>query len=227
MRLNDWAVSIDLTDAYLHVPIHHQSRMYLRFVYEDQAFHFTALPFGMSLSPLIFSKLMDVISSVPTPTCHISLSIPRRLADQRSDSQPFDFSDTILHTNYSKSRFPAKSKQIGSVSLSEIHLYRYGISDAAKFSQGSIGSCIEPTYDNRKISVQTCISTNFPFSFGLTQCYSRFSSPRQTSLTSSADVSSVCLETSYSSSRSSNYDQWYDSISLTMVDEHESIRNRN
>ena len=26
MRLNDWAVFIDLTDTYLHVPIHHQSR---------------------------------------------------------------------------------------------------------------------------------------------------------------------------------------------------------
>ena len=63
MRLNDWAVSIDLTDAYLHVPIHHQSRKYLRFIYEDQVYHFTALPFGMSLSPLIFSKLMDVIAA--------------------------------------------------------------------------------------------------------------------------------------------------------------------
>ena len=47
MRLNDWAVSIDLTDAYLHVPIHHQSRKYLRFVYNDQVYHLTALPFGM------------------------------------------------------------------------------------------------------------------------------------------------------------------------------------
>ena len=63
MRLNDWAVSIDLTDAYLHVPIHHQSRKYLRFVHEDQVYHFSALPFGMSLSPLIFSKLMDVIAA--------------------------------------------------------------------------------------------------------------------------------------------------------------------
>ena len=63
MRLNDWAVSIDLTDAYLHVPIHHQSQKYLRFVHEDQVYHFTALPFGMSLSPLIFSKLMDVIAA--------------------------------------------------------------------------------------------------------------------------------------------------------------------
>ena len=64
MRLNDWAVSIDLTDAYLHVPIHRQSRKYLRFVHEDQVYHFSALPFGMSLSPLIFSKLMDVIAAL-------------------------------------------------------------------------------------------------------------------------------------------------------------------
>ena len=63
MRLNDWAVSIDLTDAYLHVPIHRQSRKYLRFVHEDQVYRFSALPFGMSLSPLIFSKLMDVIAA--------------------------------------------------------------------------------------------------------------------------------------------------------------------
>ena len=63
MRLNDWAVSIDLTDAYLHVPIHRQSRKYLRFVHEDQVYQFSALPFGMSLSPLIFSKLMDVIAA--------------------------------------------------------------------------------------------------------------------------------------------------------------------
>ena len=63
MRLNDWAVYIDLTDAYLHVPIHHQSRKYLCFVHEDQVYHFPALLFGMSLSPLIFSKLMDVIAA--------------------------------------------------------------------------------------------------------------------------------------------------------------------
>ena len=49
MKHNDWAVSINLTDAYLIVPIHLQSRKYLLFVYERQVFHFTALPFGMSL----------------------------------------------------------------------------------------------------------------------------------------------------------------------------------
>ena len=60
---NDWAVSIDVTDAYLHVPIHPQSRKYLRFDHEDQIFQFTALPFGMCLRPWIFTKLMDVVAS--------------------------------------------------------------------------------------------------------------------------------------------------------------------
>ena len=106
---------------------------------------------------------------------YISLSIPRRLADQKSDSQPLDYSDKFLHSNYSKSRCSSKSQEIGSLSRSEIHLYRYGISDATKFSQGSNGSCTEPISD-------------FPFSFGQTQCCSRPCSPRQTALTSSSDV---------------------------------------
>ena len=124
MRLNDWAVSIDLTDAYLHVPIHHQSRKYLCFVHEDQVYHFTALPFGLSLSVDIF-ETDGRYSSASKPTCHISLPVPRRLANQKSDSQPLDYSDKILHLNYSKSRFSAKSQEIGSSSFSEIHLYRH------------------------------------------------------------------------------------------------------
>ena len=60
---NDWAISIRFTDAYLHVLIHPESRKYLRFVHEDQIFQFTALPFGMSLSLWIFTKLMAVVAS--------------------------------------------------------------------------------------------------------------------------------------------------------------------
>ena len=61
--VNDWAVSIDLTDSCLHVPIHPQSKKYLQFMFEDQAFEFTALLFRMFLSPWIFTKLMDVIAA--------------------------------------------------------------------------------------------------------------------------------------------------------------------
>ena len=165
--------------------------------------------------------------SFSTPTCHISFSIPRRLADKKSDSQPTDYSDKLLHSNYPKPRFSAKSQEIRSLSCSEIHLHRYGISDATKFSQGSNGSCTEPNSKNQENNVsQTCIGTNFPFPFGQTQCCSRPCSPRQTALTSSSDVPAVCLETSYSSSRSPDLDKWYDSISLTMVDKPHLIRDR-
>ena len=130
MKHNDWAVSIDLTDAYLHVSIHPQSRKYLRFIYEDQVFHFTALPFGMSLS-VNFLETNGCNSSVSTPTCHIGLSAPRRLVDKRSDLQSSNFSDKILYTNNSKARFSYnKSKEIRTAPLSEIHIHRNGISDS-------------------------------------------------------------------------------------------------
>ena len=91
----------------------------------------------------------------------------------------------------------------------------------------SNGPCTEPNSDNQENNViQTCSGTNFPFSFGQTQCCSRPCSPRQTALTSSSDVPAVCLETSYSSSRSSNLDKRYDLISLTMVDKPHLVRDR-
>ena len=63
IRQNDWAFSLDLTDAYLHVPIHPRSRKYLRFTLKGRVFHFRALPFGLSTSPYIFTLLMTVIAT--------------------------------------------------------------------------------------------------------------------------------------------------------------------
>ena len=68
---------------------------------------------------------------------------------------------------------------------------------------------------------------SFPFSFGQIQYSSRFHSPGQTSLTTSANVSLVCLETSHIAPRSSNHNQQYDTISFEMVDGHLWFRNRN
>ena len=56
----DYAVSIDLTDAYLHVPMHRSTRRYLRFAIDGQVFTFRALPFGISIAPWVFTRLMDV-----------------------------------------------------------------------------------------------------------------------------------------------------------------------
>ena len=47
----EWVSSIDLSDAYLHIPIHPNSRKYLRFCYKSQVFQFTSLPFGLATAP--------------------------------------------------------------------------------------------------------------------------------------------------------------------------------
>ena len=44
----EWLWSIDLSDAYLHIPIHPYSRKYLRFCYRSKVFQFASLPFGLA-----------------------------------------------------------------------------------------------------------------------------------------------------------------------------------
>lgn len=55
---NDFMTSIDLSDAFLHVLIHPSSRKYLQFEWKGQRYQFRVLPFGMSLSPLVFTKIL-------------------------------------------------------------------------------------------------------------------------------------------------------------------------
>jgi hypothetical protein len=55
MQPGDWAVSMDLKDAYFHIPIHPDYQKYLRFQFEGQIYQFQALPFGLASAPLIFT----------------------------------------------------------------------------------------------------------------------------------------------------------------------------
>ena len=57
-----WAVSIDLMDAYLHIPIHPASSKYLRFSLEGTIYQFQALPFGISTAPFVFTNLMEIVA---------------------------------------------------------------------------------------------------------------------------------------------------------------------
>ena len=202
--VNDWAVSIDLTDAYLHVPIHHHSRKYLRFAFKNQVFQFTVLPFGMSLSLWMFTKLIDEIF---LSTCLLTLSIPRRLAYKRSNMQQTYISHNILPPNSSRSRIHSKPKKVRFETNSAIHLHKDGISDTTEYSQGTTRLYRIPTSDCQKISnLDSSFGMNFPFSFGQTQC-SRLSCSRQTSFTATTNVSIICLETSYFTTGSSSSDK--------------------
>ena len=61
IQKGDWVISVDLTDAYLHVPIHQLSRKFLRFCYQDEVFQFRVLPFGLSVSLRVFTRVVDAM----------------------------------------------------------------------------------------------------------------------------------------------------------------------
>ena len=53
----EWVVSIDLKDAYFHVPIHPDSQHLLRFHVDKRTYQFKALPFGLATAPLEFTRI--------------------------------------------------------------------------------------------------------------------------------------------------------------------------
>ena len=54
-----WLASIDLRDAYLHVPMRQSQCHYLRFSWRGQTYQFTAMPFGLSTAPRAFTKVLQ------------------------------------------------------------------------------------------------------------------------------------------------------------------------
>ena len=64
VRQGDWMVSIDLKEAYLQVPVHPESRPFLRFVSKGHVFQFKALCFGLSTAPKVFSRVMAPVSAI-------------------------------------------------------------------------------------------------------------------------------------------------------------------
>ncbi|XP_048756253.1 uncharacterized protein LOC125667016 [Ostrea edulis] len=56
-----WTSSLDLTDAYFHVPIAPAYRKFLRLVWEGKVYAFRAMPFGLSTAPLVFTKNFQTV----------------------------------------------------------------------------------------------------------------------------------------------------------------------
>ena len=63
VRPGDWMVSLDLKDAYLQVPMHPESRKFLRFVAFGKVYQFKVLCFGLSTAPQVFTRVMAPVSA--------------------------------------------------------------------------------------------------------------------------------------------------------------------
>ncbi|XP_068250284.1 uncharacterized protein [Palaemon carinicauda] len=77
-------VSLDLQDAYFHIPIHPSFKRYPRFVYRKEVFQFQALCFGLSTAPLNIHKAYAKRSKHTALKRYQSLPVSGRLATQSS-----------------------------------------------------------------------------------------------------------------------------------------------
>lgn len=58
IQQSDWMIKKDLTDAYLTIPIFKEHQKYLQFRWQGRL-QFQSLPFGISVAPLVFTKLPE------------------------------------------------------------------------------------------------------------------------------------------------------------------------
>ena len=60
----DWMISLDLQDPYSQVPVHHDSRRFLRFVVAGKPYQFRVLCFGLTTAPQVFTRIMAPVSAI-------------------------------------------------------------------------------------------------------------------------------------------------------------------
>ena len=58
-----WACSVDLRDAYLHVPVFPGHSQFLCFQYRGKSYQFSSLPFGLSTAPRTFTRLVRAVAA--------------------------------------------------------------------------------------------------------------------------------------------------------------------
>lgn len=61
---NYFMAKLDLKDAYFFIKIHADSKKYLRFLWNNQLFQFNCLPFGLSTSPFVFTKILKPVAKL-------------------------------------------------------------------------------------------------------------------------------------------------------------------
>ncbi|CAJ0933674.1 unnamed protein product [Ranitomeya imitator] len=60
----EFLASIDITDAYLHIPIFPSHQQFLSFAVQEEHFQFVVLPFGLATAPIVFMKVMAAVMAI-------------------------------------------------------------------------------------------------------------------------------------------------------------------
>jgi hypothetical protein len=97
-----WTTSLDLMDAYFHIPFVPAFRKCLRFVWDNTVYQFRSLPFGISTAPLVFTRVFQTVIAHLHSVCSDSF-LSRRFSDQGSRSTNSCFPNGNGNSAFSKS----------------------------------------------------------------------------------------------------------------------------
>jgi hypothetical protein len=64
LEKGNWVFSVDIKDAYLHVPIHPKYQKYLHLALLGKVYKFTVLPFGVATAPYVFTRIVGAMADV-------------------------------------------------------------------------------------------------------------------------------------------------------------------
>lgn len=64
----DWSISVDLADAYFHVPLRSSFSRFTRFYWQGSVYQFRVLCFGLSTAPRVFTRIVSALAAA----CHRS-----------------------------------------------------------------------------------------------------------------------------------------------------------
>ncbi|KAL0160837.1 hypothetical protein M9458_044562, partial [Cirrhinus mrigala] len=142
IRHQDWFAAIDLKDAYFHVSILPRHRPFLRFAFEGQAYQYKVLPFGLSLSPRVVTKVTEAALS---PLWQMGIRILNYLDDwlliahsqdvlcEQRDLVLWHLSHLGLQVNLEKSRLsPVQRISFLSVELDSVNMTAHLTNDCAQ-----------------------------------------------------------------------------------------------
>ena len=75
IKPNSYCTSLDLKDAFLHIPMHPDSKKYLRFKWLNEILEWQVLVFGLTCSPRVITKVLKPVIAFLRLTWNILISI--------------------------------------------------------------------------------------------------------------------------------------------------------
>ena len=108
VQKGDWVISLDLKDAYFHVPFHKTHKKFLRFCVNNQCYQFRVLCFRANVSSPDFHKSVHSGSCTLESSKHPSSCLPRRLVCCKSKQTNVDRRSREDAQSSNKSRFHSK-----------------------------------------------------------------------------------------------------------------------